>query len=123
MPCSHEAVRLWVKKLGQVTVNVEAKHRRMVAVDETKVKADEWCYVWAAMDVDTREPLAVWVSWQRNILHAEAFLRRVLETCTNKPVILVDEGPWYPEALQALGLGWVHRTFGERNRVERWFRP
>jgi len=30
VPCSHEAVRLWVKKLEQVTVNVEAKHRRMV---------------------------------------------------------------------------------------------
>jgi transposase-like protein len=47
----------------------------MVAVDETKIKADgEWCYVWAAIDVDTRELLAVWVSWQRNILNAEAFL-------------------------------------------------
>jgi len=123
VPCSHEAVRLWVKKLEQVTVNVEAKHRRMVAVDETKIKADgEWCYVWAAIDVDTRELLAIRVSWQRNILHAEAFLRRVLETCTNKPLILVDKGPWYPEALQALGLEWMHRTFGERNRIERWFR-
>ncbi|MBS7634692.1 hypothetical protein KEJ34_04255 [Candidatus Bathyarchaeota archaeon] len=27
-----------------------------------------------------------------------------------------------PEALQALGLKWVHRTFGERTRIERWFR-
>ncbi|MBS7634489.1 IS6 family transposase [Candidatus Bathyarchaeota archaeon] len=77
VPCSHEAVRLWVKRLGQVTVNVEAKPRRMVAVDETKIKANgEWCYVWAAIDVDTRELLAVWVSWQRNIHHAEAFMRR-----------------------------------------------
>jgi len=31
-----------------------------------KIKADgEWCYVWAAIDVDTRELLAVDVSWQR----------------------------------------------------------
>ncbi len=75
--------------------------------------------VWAGIDVDTRELLAVWVSWQRNILHSEAFLRRVLETCTNKPIIHVDKGPWYPEAL---GLQWIHRTFGERNRIERWFR-
>jgi len=116
VPCSHEAVRLWVKKLEQVNVNVDAKPRRKVAVDETKVKADgEWCYVWAAIDVDTRELLAVWVSWQRSILHAEAFLRRTLEACTNKPLFLVDKGPWYPEAFQALGLEWVHRTFGDRN--------
>jgi len=79
-------------------------------------------FIRSAIDVDTRELLAVWVSWQRNILHAEAFLRRVLEACTNKPIILVDKGPWYPEALQALGLEWIHRTFGERNRIERWFR-
>jgi len=74
VPCSHEAVRLWVKKLERVTVNVEAEPRRMVAVDETKADG-EWRIVWAAIDVDTREPLAVWVSWQRNMMHAEAFLR------------------------------------------------
>ena len=35
VPCSHEAVRLWVKKLEHVAVNVEAKARRMAVVDET----------------------------------------------------------------------------------------
>ncbi|MBS7634072.1 hypothetical protein KEJ34_01020 [Candidatus Bathyarchaeota archaeon] len=34
-----------------MTVNVEAKPRRMVAVDETKIKANgEWRYVWAAIE-------------------------------------------------------------------------
>ncbi len=97
VPCSNEAVRLWVKKLEQVAVKVEAKPKRMIAVEEAKIKADgEWCYVWAAIDVDARELLAVWVSWQRSILHAEAFLKRMLQTCTNKPVIIVDKGPWVP---------------------------
>jgi transposase-like protein len=51
-------MRLRVRKLEQIAINVEAKPRRMVAVDETKIKADkEWCYVWAAIDVDTRELL------------------------------------------------------------------
>ena len=123
VPCSHEAVRLWVKKLELLTVKVEAKPRRMVAADETKVKVNgEWCYVWAAVDVDTRELLATWVSWQRNIMHAQAFLRKALETCTNKPIFLVDKGPWYPEAFRTLGLKWEHRAFGERNCIERWFR-
>ena len=40
------------------------------------------------------------------IMHAEAFLRKVLSTCINKPVFLVDKGSWYPEAFQALGLKW-----------------
>jgi transposase-like protein len=71
IPCSHEAVRLRVEKLERLTVKVEAGPRRMVAVDETEIKVNgEWCYVWAAVDVDTRESLAAWASWQRNIMHA-----------------------------------------------------
>jgi len=37
-------------------------------------------------------------------------------------VIVVDRGPWYPWALKRLGLEYFHETFGERNRIERWFR-
>lgn len=36
VPFSHGAVRLWVKRLELVTVRVEAKARRMIAVDETR---------------------------------------------------------------------------------------
>ena len=110
IPCSHEAVRLWVRKLEQITINVEASLGVWWLL--TKIKADgEWCYVWAAIDVDTRELLAVWVSWQRNILNAEAFLRRVLEACTTS-LLSLSTG-WYPEALKALSLEWIHETFGE----------
>jgi putative transposase len=31
----------------------------------------------------------------------------------SKPVIVVDRGPWYR---------WVLERFGNRNRIERWFR-
>jgi len=116
IPCSHEAVRLWVRKLEQITINVEAKPRRMVAVDETKIKADgEWCYVWAAIDVDTRELLM-------GFMAEESMLKpsRVLEACTTS-LLSLSTG-WYPEALKALSLEWIHETFGERNRIERWFR-
>jgi len=42
----HVAIKLWIERLELVTVDVEA--RRMIAVDETKIKANgEWCYVWA----------------------------------------------------------------------------
>jgi len=50
------------------------------------------------------------------------FVRKVLNTCTNRPVVLVDGGPWYPWALQRYGLKWLHITFGERNSIERLFR-
>jgi len=93
-----------------------------VAVDETKLKlGGEQLYVWAAIDVKTREVLACRVSWTRSIMQAEAFLRKTLEACSPKPIILVDKGPWYPEALRSLELKWRHATFGLRNRIERWF--
>jgi len=88
-----------------------------VAVDETRLKLNgEQLYVWAAVDVKTRGVLVCRVSWTRNIMHTESVLRRVLEACTNKPLILVDKGPWYPEALRSLGLRWRHVTFGMRHR-------
>jgi transposase-like protein len=99
-------VRLWVGRLEQIAINVEAKLGLWWLL--TKIKADGGLCL-AAIDVDTRE------CWQHsfmagNILNAEAFL--VLEACTNRPVILVNRDPWYPEALKAL-LEWIHKTFGE----------
>ncbi|MEM2683853.1 MAG: DDE-type integrase/transposase/recombinase [Nitrososphaerota archaeon] len=74
------------------------------------------------IDVDTGEIIALYVSRGRSILNAPTFLRKVLETCDGKPVIVVDRGPWYRWALKRLGIEYIHETFGDRNRVERWFR-
>jgi len=119
---SYGSVRLWFRRLREALPKPKRMRRRVVAVDETKLKLNgEQLYVWAAVDVKTREVLACRVSWTRNIMGAEAFLRKVLDACTNKPLILVDKGPWYPEALITLGLKWRHVTFSLRNRIERWF--
>jgi putative transposase len=42
--------------------------------------------------------------------------------CTNKPLVLVDKGPWYRWAFERLGLEYRHERLGMRNRVERFFR-
>lgn len=68
------------------------------------------------------EVLAIRASRTGSSLDAYIFLRKVLRTCMGKPLILVDKGPWYPWALNRLGLRWEHVTFGMRNRIERWFR-
>ena len=98
------------------------KHRRAIAVDETKVKLEnQWVYIWNAIDVDDRSILVVHASTTRTSLDAIYFLRKVLEHCENKPLILVDRGPWYKWALQRLGLRYDHQTFGERNAIEQWY--
>jgi putative transposase len=97
--------------------------RRLVAVDETVLKVNgQICYLWAAIDVDTDEVLAVYASRGRGIPTAIKFLRKVLDSCVGKPVIVVDRGPWYRWALDRLGITYFHEALGERNRIERWFR-
>jgi len=119
---TYGSVRLWFRRLKEALPKPKRIRMKVVAIDETKPKLNgEQLYVWPAVDVKTREVLARRVSWTRNIMVAEAFLRKVLDACTNKPLILVDKGPWYPEALTSLGLKWRHVTFGMRNRIERWF--
>jgi len=61
--------------------------RRLVAVDETVLKVSgQTRHLWAAIDVDTDEVLAVYAS--RGIPSAIKFLRKVLDSCEGKPVIL-----------------------------------
>jgi transposase-like protein len=95
---SREAVRLWVHKLESLTYYGLPRPRRLVAVDEAKAKLNgERLYLWAAIDVDTKEVLAIYASWQRSGLNAYIFVRKVLRACLNKPLILVDDGgPWHP---------------------------
>jgi len=120
---SREAVRLWVHKLESLTYHGPPKPRRLVAVDETETKLNgEWLYLWAAINVDKKEILAIYASWQRSSLNAYIFLKKVLKACSNKPLILVDGGPWYPWALSQFSLEWLHTTFGKRNAIERYFR-
>ncbi len=50
------------------------------------------------------------------MINALIFLKRVLKACENKPMIVVDRGPWYPWALKRLGIEYFHETFGERKQ-------
>ena len=118
---SHESVRKWYKRCKEL-FDIDSKTRRAVAVDETKIKLENnQIYVWNAVDVDERSILAVHVSSSRTSFDAIYFLRKVLEKCENKPLILVDRGPWYRWALQRLGLEYKHQRFGERNVIEQWY--
>lgn len=120
---SYEAIRKWYHKAsGIFDLTIEKKHRTAIAIDETMVKiGDEWYYLWAAIDIETWEILGVYLSRGRSHLDTLMFLKKVLKYCENKPYVYVDGGPWYPWALDRLGLEWEHKTFGKRNPIEEWF--
>jgi hypothetical protein len=54
-------------------------------------------------------------------MDALLFLSRVLGACKNKPVFVVEGGPWYSWAFRELGLQYYRGAFGDRSGVERFF--
>jgi len=118
---SRESVRRWLHRFSRI-FSIEKRFRRAVALDETVVKLHGFrVYLWSAVDVDSGEILAVYASWSRNMIVAMKFIRIVLDRCLNKPLIIVDRGPWYRWALDRLGLKYQYQRFGVRNIVERFF--
>jgi transposase-like protein len=119
---SRESVRIWVHRFSSL-FRPSRRVRRLVAVDETVLKVNgQICYLWAAIDVDTNEILALYASRGRGIPNAIKFLKMVLRSCDGKPIVVVDRGPWYRWASERLGMTYFHETFGNRNKIERWFR-
>jgi putative transposase len=113
---------MWVHRFSSL-FRPSRRVSRLVAVDETVLKVSgQTCYLWAAINVDTNEILAVYASRGRGIPSAVKFLRKILDSCECKPLIVVDRGPWYRWALDRLGITYIHETFGSRNRIGRWFR-
>ena len=55
-------------------------------------------------------------------MKAKLILKKALRSCFNKPLILVDKGSWYLDALMTLDLKWKHTTRGLRNYIEGCFR-
>jgi putative transposase len=93
---SKSAVHYLAKKVSSVKVAKESRYRRCIAVDETKLHVRKsYVYVWSAVDVDSKELLALEASYCRSCLNALAFLKKALKMCTNRPLVLVDRGPWY----------------------------
>jgi len=83
---SRESVRIWVHRFSSI-FRPSRRVRRLVAVDETVLKVSgQTCHLWAAIDVDTNEILAVYAS--RGIPSAIKFLRKILDSCEGKPLIL-----------------------------------
>jgi transposase-like protein len=81
---SRESVRIWAHRSSSL-FRPSRRVRRPVAVDETVLKVNgQTCYLWAAIDVDTNEILALHASRGRGIPSAIEFLRKVMDTCEGK---------------------------------------
>ena len=118
----HEAVRPWYRRCRELFPPPEKRERRALAIDETKVRIGmAWWYLWAAIDLDSKEILAVQLTMTRSHFDTIVFLGEVGRSCTNRRLVYVDGGPWYPWALRGYGFPYEWRTFGPWPAIERWF--
>ena len=110
---SKSAVHKWIKKFEErLPISVEKKPRKLIAIDETIVKANgEKCYVYAAIDVERKELILMRVYPSRNYLTTKLFISEVLKYCENRPKFIIDKAPWLIKALVSLGLEYEHETF------------
>jgi transposase-like protein len=66
-PISKSTVHYLAKRVSSVKVAKEHRYRRCIAVDETKLCVKKsYVYVWSAVDVDSKELLALETSYGRS---------------------------------------------------------
>ena len=74
---SHQSVKDWYRKAGKLLPVVKPKHRKAIAVDETKIKLeDEQLFIWEAIDMETKEVIAVHVSYGRMLFWKRFYRKR-----------------------------------------------
>jgi len=114
-PISKSTVHDLARKVSEIRVAKEPRHRRCIAVDETNLSVKGvHVYVWSAVDVDSKELLALEASYVRSSLNAPSFFRKALGMCNNKPLVVVDGGPWYRWSFERLGLEYRHESYSDR---------
>jgi len=119
---SHESVRKYYHRIKYILKEPKREKRKLIAVDETIVRVgDRKVFVWAAIDVETKECLAIWVSMARHQFLVSKFIRMVLKYCKNKPTFIVDRGRWYKNSFKRMGFTYENETFGRRNAIEQFF--
>jgi transposase-like protein len=106
-PVARQNIGVWTRQFQKArdwVDTVPKKKRRWIAVDETKTKIKingREAFVRGAIDVKTKEIIALEVSWQRSGANALWFLKDVLKKCKRRRdvQILTDGANWYPGTL------------------------
>ena len=113
-PVSYNAVRRWIKKIEErLPIATEKKHRKLVELGETVVKANKKCYfVYSA--IERNELILMKVYPTRNWLVTRSFIKEVPKYCENKPKFVIDKAPWLIDALKSLNLKFEHEGFREK---------
>ena len=115
---SHVAVWKWVQRFRSNRIYVRKRVAAFV-IDETLIQiGNDVAWLWIAIEPVNRTVLGAYISRERTMLIAEAFLKTLVKVYGKHPVYS-DGGTWYPQACNFLGL--VHRLHSpfEKSIIER----
>lgn len=115
---SHVAVWKWVQRFRPNRIYVRKRVAAFV-IDETLIQiGNDVAWLWIAIEPVNRTVLGAYISRERTMLIAEAFLKTLVKVYGKHPVYS-DGGTWYPQACNFLGL--VHRLHSpfEKSIIER----
>ena len=91
------------------------QRKKYIAIDETKIKVNNRYFIYAAIDTETREIIAMRAYTTRNYLTTLDFIRKVVGLCSNRDFeVITDKMPCYKQVCNRLGIRRRHETFGRR---------
>ena len=112
------AVWKWVQRFRPNRIYVRKRVAAFV-IDETLIQiGNDVAWLWITIEPVNRTILGAYISRERTMLIAEAFLKTLVKVYGKHPVYS-DGGTWYPQACNFLGL--VHRLHSpfEKSIIER----
>ncbi len=116
---SHVAVWKWIQRYQPKKIARKRKRISGFIIDETLVKiGSAHMWIWVAIELKSREILALNISKERNMLIAERFISSLVQIHGKHPVS-TDGGTWYPQACRFLNVDHHIHSSLERSLIER----
>ncbi len=118
---SHQAIWQWVHQISDSVPDPPEVKPKRVAVDETAVKINgELCWLYAAIDLESKLILDAELFGRHGTDPAAAFLHRLAEKHDLSETVFLVDGFGYQTGLARLGLR-GRRNYTDRNLIEKWF--
>ena len=116
---SHVAIWNWIQRYKPRKVSTRRTKISEYLIDETLIKVgSEYSWLWAAIEPENRQILALSISKERNMLIAERFISGLIKI-HGKHVVSTDGGTWYPMACRFLKLKHHINSSFEKSLIER----
>jgi putative transposase len=117
---NHVSVWNWIQKYRPKRI---LKKRKLIAefiVDETLLKVgNKYAWIWVAIEPVNKVILGIHISFERNMLIAEQFLKSLIKIYGKHPLSTDGGGTWYPQACTFLKIPHHLHSVHERSIIER----